>query len=645
MDWLLGTKAGVASVEVGGPLAGDGSPVQPAPVEPARGQRLAPWLIVACYLVIAVGLTGRLWAHPAARIPSSGHRVESDVLLNAWFMRYVATAVAHGGLPALVTTAVNAPHGINVMWNTSLLLPGLLLAPVTLLAGPVPSLLVLLTLGFAGSAASMLYVLRRWGASLAAAAVGGALYGFSPALMTAAEDHYHLQFAVLPPLIIDAALGLATGRRRLPWAGLWLGLLIAAQLFIAEELLVDTALAGAIVVAMLALNRARPALDNAGRVTAGLCVAVGTVLLICGRALWVQFFGPLTEAGSPWHIHRYGNLPADMVTAPSAVVLHGSFLPFLKQTGQWPVEYFGYLGWPLLAAVAAATIWYWADIRVRTAGLTFAALELLSVGGHNVKIGSWQVPGRVLPWHWLERFPLLGQALPNRIPILADGAAAAVIAFGVTLTLARIPARGPTAARWRWPAVSAAAAVLALALLPVLPRPVPAVAVAPVPRGWAAVIARLDLPPGAAVLTLPVDGARAMEWQAVTGAAISVIGGYCVAPGHYGHAAQCGTWATQTRAESVSAARLSLLARGRKGHRGPSPATMAAAISGWRPAAIVVTAGRNTRIGRYLIRHLGPPTITEPSVLGWRIRDSQAAVSVRRPCAARAACTPSGPGG
>ncbi len=620
------------------------NPDQQAAEGSARPRRLAPWLIVASYLVIAVGLTWRLWADPAARMPSSGHRVESDVLLTAWFMRYTASAVAHGGLPALVTTAVNAPHGINVMWNTSLLLPGLLLTPVTLVAGPMPSLLVLLTLGFAGSAASMLYVLRRWGASLGAAAVGGALYGFSPALMTAAEDHYHLQFAVLPPLIIDAALRLVTGRGRLLRTGLWLGLLTSAQLFIAEELLVDIALAGGILVAVLALSRPRAALDLLGRTAAGLSITVGTVLLICGRALWVQFFGPLTEVGSPWHIHRYGNLPADMVTAPSAVLLHGRFLPFLKQTGQWPVEYFGYLGWPLLALIVAATIWYWADIRVRVAGLTFVLLELLSLGGHNLRMGGWQVPAVVLPWHVLERFPLLSQALPNRIPILADGAGAAVIAFAATRALASLRARGTSAARWRWPAVAAVAAVLALALLPVIPRPVPAVAVAPVPPGWPAVISGLDLPPGAAVLTLPADGARTMEWQAVTGAAISVIGGYCVAPGHHGHAAQCGTWATQSKAETVSSARLSLLAKGQQGRRGPPPATMAKAISGWRPAAIVITAGRHTRIGRYLIRHLGPPAVSERDVLAWRVGDSRA-VSARRPCAARAACTPSGRGG
>ena len=71
------------------------------------------------------------------------------------------------------------------MWNTSLLFPGILLAPVTLLIGPQVTLTVVLTLGFAGSAASLFWVLRRWGASATAAGLGGAVYGFSPALLDA----------------------------------------------------------------------------------------------------------------------------------------------------------------------------------------------------------------------------------------------------------------------------------------------------------------------------------------------------------------------------------------------------------------------------------------------------------------------------
>ena len=51
--------------------------------------------------------------------------------------------------------------------------------------------------------------------------------------------------------------GLLTGRGSALWAGVRLGLLTAAQLFIGEELLVDTAVAAVIVVAVLALGQPR----------------------------------------------------------------------------------------------------------------------------------------------------------------------------------------------------------------------------------------------------------------------------------------------------------------------------------------------------------------------------------------------------
>src|ERR1700728_1082786 len=213
-----------------------------------------PAVICAGYLLASVILTWRLWAHPSSATVAGNPPDHSQF---AWFMRYSATAVSHGRLPGLVTTAMNAPAGISMMWNTTVLLPGILLTPVTLLAGPQVSLTVLLTLGFAGSAASLFYVLRRYGASMVAAAVGGAVYGFSPALTHTAMGHYQLQFAVLPPLIVDAVLRLCQSPARPVRAGAWLGLLLAAQIFIGEEMLFESGLAAIVVVAALAVSRAR----------------------------------------------------------------------------------------------------------------------------------------------------------------------------------------------------------------------------------------------------------------------------------------------------------------------------------------------------------------------------------------------------
>jgi hypothetical protein len=161
------------------------------------------------YLLGGFAVTLSLWRDPASRTVAGSPNDADQV---AWFFRYGATAVAHWHLPALVTTAMNAPQGINVMWNPSLLLGDVLLAPVTLLAGPQVSMTVLMTAGFAGSALAMFAVLRRWDVSAPAAAFGGFVYGFSPAAVGSAIGHYDLQFIVLPPLIADVVMRLAAGR-------------------------------------------------------------------------------------------------------------------------------------------------------------------------------------------------------------------------------------------------------------------------------------------------------------------------------------------------------------------------------------------------------------------------------------------------
>jgi hypothetical protein len=43
-------------------------------------------------------------------------------------------------------------------------------------------------------------------------------------------------------------------------------------------------------------------------------------------------------------------------------------------------EYLAYLGPPLLILVAAVTVWYWRDLRVKSAGVTWAVLEALWQG-------------------------------------------------------------------------------------------------------------------------------------------------------------------------------------------------------------------------------------------------------------------------
>ncbi len=599
-------------------IAKDSQPVAAAAAENRRPRRGWTATVLLCYLAAAVAITWPLWLDPARRaqvVPGSG--ISRDVTLFAWFLRYEAIAIAQGHLPALVTTALNAPQGINVMWNTSFLLPGTLLAPVTLLAGPHVSLTIMLTLGFAGSAAAMFLVLRRWGAGLAAAALGGAVYGFSPALRIAAVGHYHLQFAVLPPLIIDALLRIVTGRGGAVRTGAWLGLLVAAQLLTAEELLVETAVAAVVILIALAATRPRAVPGRLKGSAAGLLTAAGVALLACSYPLWVQFRGPLASYGSPWHPARFWNRPGDFVTAPGGVLLHSQATArALAGNPVRLVEYFAYLGWPLLLLLLAAAAWFWRDPRVRLMALTFAALEFFSLGGRTVAFPGFSYPAPLLPWHWLRSLPLLGDVLPNRFSILADGAAAAVLAFAIQLALAA----APQSRRWLRPAL---AAVVLAAVAPLVPLPLQAGTVSPVPAGWQAALTGLRLTPMARVLVVPAAPAQVMEWQAQAGEPISLIGGYCIAPAKSGQADRCRTLRarTDTLLSSLPAA--------------PLPARDAAQIrtglAYWRPAAVIAIASRGSRLARFFTQLFGRPTREAGSVLAWRL----ATARLRGPAPAR----------
>jgi hypothetical protein len=596
----------------------------PAAVEPSQASESGRprsaarwyWLVLGCYVLGAVALTWHLWADPTSHAQVGD---PEDVDQFAWFVRYAATAVSHGRLPALVTTAMNAPRGINMMWNTSLLFPGIVLSPVTLTAGPQVSLTIVLTLGFAGSAASMFWVLRRWGVSMSAAALGGALHGFSPALLDAGIGHYNFEFAVAPPLIIDALLRIITGRGNAIRTGVWLGLLTSAQLFTGEELLADTALTGLVIVVVLAASYPHAVADRVRGAVLGLEVSAAVMLLICGRALWVQLFGRLSQRGSAWPLGAFTNHLSGFVTPPASLVLHTPASPTTASngTGYLP-EYLAYLGWPLIIVLVAAAIRYWRDPKVRVMAVTCGLLEIFSFGGENRKLLGLHYPGALLPWHWLQSLPVVGAILPVRFSILADGAAAAMLAFA--LDLARSAA--PDAADWRRRSLPLAIAVLAL--LPLVPLPMKTGTVTQVPAGWQAAFDRLRLPAQAPVLVVPVPYSHQPEplrWQADTGQPGSLNGGWFVGPTRTG----------QATVEYFGPPRiakffvyLDALWAGSSPAVTPPPRQIRADVAYLRPAAVVAVTSLGSPLGRRLMELFGRPTFQVGQVLAWRCQRASA---------------------
>jgi hypothetical protein len=629
---------------------------QPAP---PPGDRRAVVLAAVYYLLGALVVTLWLWRDPASRTVA-GNPYDADQL--AWFFRYDAIAIAHGHLPALITTAMNAPQGVSVMWNTFMLLPGALLTPVTLLLGPQTALNVFMTAGFAGSALAMFYVLRRWDVSTPAAVLGGAVYGFSPAMLHSAIGHYDLQFAVLPPLMIHVVLCLATGRAGTVRGGLWLGLLVTAQLFITEEILAATAIAGFLLVAVLAASRPRAVPAAARRLAAGLAVTAGVTAVIAGYPLWVQFFGPLRQHGSPFTLDYFKNDLSSFVVPSSYQLIHtaGSAAAAARYQGQLP-EYLGYLGWPLLVVLVLAAVACWRRLPARAAAVACLVLGVFSLGG-TLLFGGHHHPAIKLPWYWLQGLPLLESALPDRFSLLADGAAAALLACAVDAAVpafAAFAAHGPPrlglprlglarlAAGWRPAAVVMAVAVLAV--LPIVPKPLPVATATPVPPGWSAAFAALRLPPSASVLVVPVPMSTFTEplrWQADTGEPRSMAGGYFMGPGLHGRGYIDGNgtppagvylnaiWAFSQaglRGASAAGAPAGGTAGGaaspnaRSGATGYLPvksvtnAKMREQIRAWKVSAVVAVATPGSRLGRYLTAILGSPAVVTADVMAWRV--------------------------
>lgn len=635
------------SAAAGGPDAA--APGSEVAAHPGRGRSVVATAVVPlCYLLAAVALTWRLWGDPAGRIVL-GNPHDADLF--AWFMRYTATAVGHGRLPALITTGMNAPTGINLMWNTAAFLPGILLAPATGLAGPQTTLTIITTAGFAGSATALFFVLRRWDVSIRAAALAGAVYGFSPALLQTALSHYDLQLAILPPLIVSACARLAVGPRaqtsRPAWApvrwlarvpawirtGVWLGLLVGAQIFVMEEIALSTAMTAVLVVLVLAVSRPRTALRRLAPTTGGLVIAVTVALALTGSALWTQFRGPLAVHGSSHPLNVFVNDLTSFVTPQGALFFHtaASAAAARSYHGGLP-EYLGYLGWPLIVLLFLAAIASWRRMAGRAAAITLVALCLFSLGGHLLMAGRYY-PATDLPWLWIEKVPAFTPILTDRLSILADGAAAALLAAGIDQVHAWLA--GHRFARLEQLAVLGVAVVCCL---PLLPRPLPDVKVVPLPNGWSTVFARLHLAAGSNVLVLPFprpSETLALRWAAASGEPTAMAGGYFIGAGA-GGAARLGPqmprrvpeyldylWSEGVPRSSPYAAEAHLArwqwtSRTDKGWIPPHNPLARAAMASWRPQAIVADASAISPLGEYLTQLLGPPSMQVDDLTAWR---------------------------
>jgi hypothetical protein len=603
---------------------------QPQPRGIAAWARSPQAITIYLYILGALYVTSHLWIDPAGRLQ---HGDAADVDQATWFVRYSANAVDHFHLPALITTTMNYPHGVNMMWNTSFLLPGVLISPITILFGPQTALTTLMVMGFAGSAAAMFYVLRHWRFSVLAAALGGALYGFSPALINSGIGHYSLVLAMLPPLIVDRVLRLVTRDGSPVRNGIWLGLFVAGQVFIAEETLVDTVIAVVIFLVVLAISRPRSIRAAIPPALIGLGTGAVVALILCARGLWVQFHGIAAHGAAATvtilyngHLTNLGTIPYVFVTPGDFVVLHTSgTAPIVLHYTQPAPEYLAYLGIPLIIVLLVAIVYFWKNVAIRAAGLTCILLEWLGMGSKpisnvkplpDVQPYPHTLPGYLLPWHFFEHLPVISGMVPDRLCILADAAAAFVLAYA--LDLARSGAK-PFANRQNGAKIAVGIAVVAL--LPLLPSPYAVQNAKPLPTGWRETYAALHLKDNSPVMLVPYPWAatsQVLRWDANTGVPGTIIGGDFITPGAQGRQARAGRTGETKTSEYID-----FLLTGQNSVKKPSIAQVRADMAAKHPAAVMAAVNLSSPLGQYLLTLFGPPTTHYFKVYGWRLRPGE----------------------
>lgn len=485
-------------------------------------------LVALSALAAGAAVTSGLWADPSGRMVAGN---VPDGIHYSWWLGHTPHAIGLGENP-FRTLDLNWAEGVSAMNNTTLLLPAVLLWPVSALAGSLVSLNVLNVLAVPACAAAGYWALRQvpWAngrIGRPAALVGGVAFAISPAIVNSLVGHITMAFAPGLPLLVALSVMAWHGDRPVR-TGLLLGAVATAQVFTGEEVLFQAGVAALLILLVAAISRPRAVPAAAGRLVRSLAVAFAVFLPITAYPLYLQFFGPLKQKGSPFLLDFFGADVTAFTTPTSQQWLHSAAQ--VEKSAKFAggiEEHLAYLGWPLLIVCLLTTVICWRQVAVRCAAVSLVAAAGLSLGGRLWINGTWtERPG---PYRFFQSLPITEASLATRFGLLAALFAGALLAFAVHEV-------GTRTAR---PAVGAllAAGVSLVCLVPLVPVPL-TVVVAPTVPHWFSTAAR-ELPAESVVVVLPYPvptNPVAMRWQSAADYRFRMPGGYFLGPAADGKA-------------------------------------------------------------------------------------------------------------
>ncbi len=466
----------------------------------------------AAFLAYAVGSLA-LWGRPILeRLSSSYTGVgKEDAKLYAWVLRWWPYAIAHG-LNPFVNRVVWVPNGVNMAWVTGLPGPSLVTAPITLTAGPVASLNILLLLGPPLAAWAAYLACSRITRSFFPSLAGGYLFGFSTYEVAQMHGHLNLVLIFPVPLAVYLALRRSDGALGRVAFVLLLALTLVVEFSISTEVfatmtvMAAVALLGAFLLGPAGLRK--QVLLTTGLIGLSYVITAVVISPYLYYALIGVPHGPVRTPGG-----GSVDLLSFLVPRFSTWIGGGAFRRFAHPFPTTVVEDGAYIGIPLLFVLLHSVITGW---RQRAMWLLLGFVGLAAVLSLGPVLHVHGDPSIGLPWRALASMPLIQDALPGRFT--------AYMWLGIGIIVARwLAVRSALGIRWL--CVTAGA----LLLLPVVASP-PYHPPVTVPSFITDGIYRRYIAPGETILAIGDENGDEMLWQAETGMYFRLGRGYVGLP-------------------------------------------------------------------------------------------------------------------
>jgi hypothetical protein len=368
--------------------------------------------LLVAYLAAGIALT---W--PRATYLSRHLLPETrDVSGYVWDLWWTAHQVAHLGNPWF-TSRMAAPVGIQLGFDTTMPLAGLVMTPVTLAFGPSASF-SLLTIVLPGLLCYVMYRAARLWLAAPGAAAAGALFGLSS--MLAWQDWEHLNIA-LGTLFLPMTLEAAVRLRRRPGVrqGAILGVVLGASVLVNQESAVMAVLlAAAVLLPWLARRPAAARLRAlaAGAVTAAVVASPQLIAMVQQAAAGGASVSAhvLAHTGKNYGVGLFDLFaPSQRVASYGLTSIASAAASADGRIGEGMPMYGVILTALALCGLAAAwrrrSAWLLAALWLGCCWLALGAVPWIGRKPYVPLLGSWygERVSLIMPYTWFMRIPWL----------------------------------------------------------------------------------------------------------------------------------------------------------------------------------------------------------------------------------------------